>query len=326
LWTAVEAITTGRDCRILAIGNPDDASSEFARICTDPGWHTMRISAFDSPNLTGEQVPDELSEVLVSREWVEDRRARWGEDNPLYRAKVLGEFADNEDSLIPMSWVSAAQQRWRDWCDAGKPAQPGRKIVSVDVARYGDDKTAIAIRFGDVLDSITEYSKLDTVETATLVDREARLVQQTTTIVDDNGLGAGVTDQLKHKGRSVRAFNGSHKTAMRDSSGMWRFRNVRSASYWNLREMLDPANAPTIAFPPNDDLAAQLCAPRWTTHAGGFIEVESKDQIKKRLGRSPDMADSVVMAFWAARTPEVADSANPRRSRVHKHRGSDTWE
>src|SRR5258708_6900284 len=86
LWHSAERITTGdpMGMRILAIGNPDDPNSHFARIFQNPDWAHFKTSAHDSPNFTGEEVPAELREKLTSVEWVEERKRDWGETNPLY--------------------------------------------------------------------------------------------------------------------------------------------------------------------------------------------------------------------------------------------------
>src|SRR5262249_50646982 len=107
LWTAVEAITTGADCRILAIGNPDDPNTEFGKVCNPgSGWNTIRISGFDTPNFTDEPFPDALRPLMLSPEWVEDKRLRWGETSPRYIAKVLGEFPEiGDDTLISPRWI-----------------------------------------------------------------------------------------------------------------------------------------------------------------------------------------------------------------------------
>lgn len=334
LWVAIDAITTGDDCKILAIGNPDDSASEFARICQDPDWHTIRISAFDTPNFTGEDVPDELHHVLVSKAWVEDKRRRWGEENPLYVAKVLGQFADAEDALIPLSWVQQAQARWNAWNDydhdedgrtipgSRRPDQPGPRIVGVDVARFGEDKTCLALRKGDVVTDLRLYSKLDTVATTTLVEQELDGHPKARAIVDTVGVGGGVADLLASHGYAVDAFVASAKTAMRDSTGTVKFRNVRAAAWWNMRELLDPRNNPTVALPPDDELAAELCAPRWDTYAGAIIGVEEKDQIRRRLGRSTDRADAVIQAFWLHKTPqldELGRATKPITGRRYRH-------
>jgi hypothetical protein len=77
--------------------------------------------------------------------------------------------------------------------------------------------------------------------------------------------------------------------------------NLRAAAYWRLREALDPVNGSTIALPPDAELLADLCAPTWHLDRGsGKVQIEDKDEVKKRLGRSPDCADAVVLAWWAA--------------------------
>ncbi|HEY9472225.1 MAG TPA: hypothetical protein VIS06_00065, partial [Mycobacteriales bacterium] len=101
LWIAADALTTNADCRLLAIGNPDNPASHFRKVCqAGSGWHTLSISAFDSPNLTGEQVPAEVGLALVGREWVEEKAREWGVDNPLYRSKVLGEFSTDAPNQV----------------------------------------------------------------------------------------------------------------------------------------------------------------------------------------------------------------------------------
>src|SRR5690625_2485876 len=111
LWDAVEAITTNDDARILAIGNPDDPNTQFGEVCKPgSGWNVMQISAFDTPNLSGEHIPEPLRPLLPSGEWVEDARRRWGEDSPVYQSKVLGEFPEAGDNTVtPVTWLTQAQ-------------------------------------------------------------------------------------------------------------------------------------------------------------------------------------------------------------------------
>lgn len=332
LWEAVKTITTSPYCRVLAIGNPDDNSSEFARVSyRDPTWKSIKISAFDSPNLTGEKVPEELKHNLVSREWVEDVKLSWGETNPLYIAKVLGEFADSEDGLIPLSWTTAAQRRWDMWQEAGGLERPGRRIIGVDVARYGVDMTALAVREGDVIRSVARHAKEDTVQTTQRVLAELAW-PKSQAVVDVIGVGAGVVDMLRHQRQNVLAFNASEKTGRRDATGTWKFPNKRSACWWNMRELLDPSKQATLALPHDDNLIADLTTPGWTIGTGNTIIVESKDAIRKRVGRSPDAGDAAGMALWvpsshgsAGNDPATAHERKPsRRARSYANSGG-TW-
>lgn len=325
LWSGAEAITTNADCRILAIGNPDDSSSHFAKMC-QPGslWHTIRISAFESPNLTGERVPEALRHVLVSRETVDDAAVQWGADNPLYLSKMLGLFSDADDGLIPLSWITAAQARWARWAETfdGSHEPAGRRVFGVDVARFGRDKTAVCTRQGHVVMRPVElFAHHDTVAVADLV--EARLTHPTSVaVVDADGVGGGVVDVLRRRRCNVLAFSGAAATKRRDVTGTQRFRATRSAAWWNVRELLDPRRDPELCLPADDQLAADLAAPKWPQTTGNVIQVEPKDQIVARLGRSPDAGDSVVMSLWVEQSsvtqPTGEDRLRPRsRARAY---------
>ncbi len=332
LWAGAEAITTNEDCRILAIGNPDDSSSHFAGVCRRSElWKAIKVSAFDTPNLTGEDVPHEMRMVLPSRQQIEDLKIEWGETNPLFIAKVLGEFADATDGLIPLSWIQAAQRRWVEWNETydGSIQPAGRNVFGVDVARFGEDETAIANRQGDVVRSVERWAKLDTVAVTGLV--EARLVSHSgsTSVVDADGIGGGVVDLLRARGRNVIAYSGATATRKRDRTGTQRYFNTRSAAWYNAREILDPAFGSTLCLPPStrspsgredDRLAADLAAPKWPDTTGNIIKVESKIDIMKRLGHSPDTADAVIQSLWvepAGRPQPAADQQQRPRARSY---------
>lgn len=326
LWDAADSLMTGDDQHLLAIGNPDDNSSHFHTVCTkEPGWTRHHISAFDAPAFTGETIPADMARKLVQREWVEDKQLRWGENNPLYQAKVLGQWTDSEDSLIPLSWVLAANARWNAWDEAGRPPQPGRLVLGVDVARYGEDSTVIAHRQGDVIAQLDKLDKLDTTQTTARVRTALHGQPKALAIVDVIGVGAGVVDQLRALRVPVSPFNAAAGTKRRDATGEWRFPNIRSASWWNLRELLDPANDSQIALPPDDELTAELTIPKWDVRAGGRLVVEDKDSIRKRLGRSTDSADAVVQAFWQERTPELDEQGAIRKPKVRRYANAVTW-
>ena len=88
IFDAVDALATNIDARVVAVGNPDDPASHFATICKPgSGWHVETISAFDTPAYTGEKVPEELLPLLVSPEWVEERKLRWAINSPIYQSK-----------------------------------------------------------------------------------------------------------------------------------------------------------------------------------------------------------------------------------------------
>ena len=283
LWTAVEAITTNADCRILAIGNPDDPNTEFARNC-QPGstWSVIQISAFDTPNFTDEQVPDAMRPMLVSQEWVEDARKRWGEDSPLYLSKVLGEFPEaSENTLIPVGWIRAAQDR------SLEPV--GWGVFGVDVARFGSDRSIMYHRRGDHVRLLRDWQHTATTETTGIVVASAREYQPTEICVDGVGVGGGVVDQLAEQGFPV--FDMQAGSAAIDRQ---HFINARAEWYWQLRERFEQG---TIDLDPNDDqLASQLAALKFKYTSRGQIQIESKDDMRKRGMPSPDRADALMLA------------------------------
>jgi hypothetical protein len=122
-------------------------------------------------------------------------------------------------------------------------------------------------------------------------------------IIDVIGVGAGVYDRMRELHTKPLAYVGSGKTPARDRSGKFGFVNIRSAAYWHLRELLDPEYDPVLALPPDDLMISDLTTPTWsiTTGVPPKYQVETKEKVVERLGRSPDRGDAIAMAFWADR-------------------------
>ena len=286
LWTAVEAITTNADCRILAIGNPDDPNTEFGRVCKPgSGWAVHQISAFDSPNFTDEQVPDGLRPLLISPEWVEDKKKSWGEQSPRYTSKVLGDFpAIGEDTLIAPGLIEAAQRR-----ELTPDANDQR--LGVDVARFGTDQTIIMKTAGPVARLAGSYAKLPTTETTGHVVAIAQdMLGEFEIRVDGVGVGGGVVDQLVEQGWAVMDMQAG-ATPMDPKH----FINARAEWFWGLRERFEQGD---IDIDPDDDeLAAHLGALRYKFTSRGQVQIESKADIRKRGLPSPDRADALMLAY-----------------------------
>lgn len=299
LWDAANLVTTSAFCRILAIGNPDDPSSQFAEVSREGStWNKIKIPVHSSPNFTNESVGLEISENLVDEEWVESSRIDWGgEGHPFWTSKVLAEFPEvDQYAVIPLSWVRMANARWEQWFEHGD--QPfGRRVFGVDVARMGADKTAIAHRQGNVIIDIQTMAKLDTESVADAV--KLVTTRSDKIVVDVIGIGAGVYDKLKKQGYSVVGFNAGARTSEMDVSRKMGFVSLRSAGWWRLREALDPGRGSELCLPYDERLTADLITPRWWPQ-GGKYAVESKDDIRYRIKRSTDKADAVIMATWVS--------------------------
>lgn len=290
LWTAVEAITTNADCRILAIGNPDDPATEFGNVCKPgSGWNVLQISSFDTPNLSGEPVPEQMTHLLPDPGWVEDAKKRWGEDSPAYQSKVLGEFPEiGEDTLIPQRHIVAAQNRTLE-----PVIEP---VLGVDVARFGTDRTVQAMFTGGPVRIVESRGKQSTTETTGRVIHLAREQHVAEIRVDGVGVGGGVVDQLAEQGYPVldmQAGAGATDPAI--------YKNARAEWYWCLRALFEDG---AIDLDPNDDeLAAQLAALRYKYTSRGQLLIESKDDMRKRGMPSPDRADAVMLACAKVNLP-----------------------
>ena len=276
----------------LAISTPGDPSGRFYDIHAHRAgyedWHARHVT-----------LDEAIAAGRISPEWAEQRRRQWGKDSAAYSNRVLGEFhAGDEDTVIPLGWIEAANERWLLWDAAGRPDLPGPHTDGVDVARSGEDKTVIAIRRGPVLTELRCSTKEDTMQTTGRVKGHLDTDPDATAMVDVIGIGAGVLDRLREMGCRAEAFNASAGTKNKDATGELGFANVRSAAWWLMRERLDPSRGSDLALPVNDLLLGDLTAPKWKILSGGRIQVESKDDIRKRIGRSTDDGDAVVQSFW----------------------------
>jgi hypothetical protein len=291
IWDAVASLTSTKGSAQLAIGNPTDPSSHFARVCAPgSGWNRFKISVFDTPVYTGEDVHEALLDSLTSAEWVDERKIEYGTTAPLDVARVLGEFPDlSDDTLIHPKWIREAQER--------SLKRTRKPHLGIDVARFGQDETVIMQRQGGWARVAWAGHKRSTMETTGHIVRvkkqlnaEPGLNDFVTMAVDADGLGACVYDRLRELGHDVGEIRGG-RPAMKPGD----FVNARSEWFWNLRERFE---AGEIDIDPTDDkLAAQLGAIKWTMVSKGQIQVETKDQMRARGLPSPDRADALAYAF-----------------------------
>lgn len=356
LYNQIDALVTNANARVLAIGNPDDPTSHFARICKpDSGWHVIRIDGLLTPNFTQdavewldcahcrqqgregnlikrlfeeegiryteEFVPEELRDMLLSPLWVEERLHRWvgvpeegqtlseiSNQSPLFVSKVRGLFpTTGNEGIIPLGWVERAMARWDDWVLSGRPALDvvERHVLGVDVADQGEDQTKIAFREGPIVKEIRSYrNNPDPMETAGYVKAAMSTRPGSLAIIDAIGVGSGTLARLREQKIRVLGFVASKSAkGYKDRTGEFTFSNLRGAAWWRMRELLDPSQpgGSPIMLPRSESLMADLTTPHWKVLSGGSIQVESKDDIRKRLGRSTDDADAVIMSFWQGR-------------------------
>lgn len=226
---------------------------------------------------------------------------------PLRSQMLLGDFQagieDDPWQVIPTRWVEIAQERWVERVRKGELMSLG-----VDVARGGKDNTVLAKRYKTPdtehwYDRLQLYPGAETPSgrvVAGLVIAEHR--DHAPIHLDVIGVGASPYDILSDAGQPVYGVNVSEKATSADKSGRLGFFNLRSQLWWQMREDLDPDAENGICLPPDPDLLKELCAPRWEM-SGLTIKVESREDIVKRVGRSPDRASALVLARME--TPKV---------------------
>nr|DAX89826.1 MAG TPA: large terminase [Caudoviricetes sp.] len=322
-FVAVEAIMTSLGAHALFIGNPTKLSGTFYNSHhIDPKSCKIRISCFDTPNFTNngietiedlknldEEALEIVAPYLITPQWAADKITRWGVDTPMFQSRVLGQFPTAEvNTLIPLEFIEAAMtpERLAELQAAQSKDEP--LSVGVDVARFGDDKTVITRRKGSIVTNQHAYSKEDTEQTAGRV----KMIYPAPEFIgiDEDGLGGGVVDKLTHDKIDGVVGILNNSSARKDDTGLT-FVNLRSQLWWNLAERFKSGK---IYIPPEfTELAAELSAIRYDITRQG-IAVETKEQLKKRLHRSPDRADSLMYAFANfVRQAEVQRIAVARR-------------
>lgn len=204
---------------------------------------------------------------------------------------------DNAFQVIPTEWIRAAQARWTP----NAPQGVGMSVLSHDVALGGGDANAYARRHGHWYDEVIAEKLKGYVDPVDLAARDLSLMRDGCAIVIDmgGGYGSGVYSHLKNnvQGLTLYGHNGSDASKKRDRSRKLSFKNKRAEVWWMFREALEPNLGEPIALPPDPELLADLASPTWKLTPSG-IQIEAKEDIKKRLGRSPDKGDAVVNA-WA---------------------------
>jgi hypothetical protein len=294
IYAAIEGLLSTAGARVLLVGNPLRTSGTFFDCFNSrrDDWHTITVSAYDTPNFTREDVPREVRNRLVSRRWVERLEKRGGNT---YSVKVMGEFpGESDDTVVSLDDLRQAY---------GQEIEPGWPlIIGVDVARYGSDHTAIAIREGNRIRVVDSYQGKNLMWTSGRVTGLARRLHEHTgrrpvIVIDDVGVGGGLVDRLTELHEfKIEPFN-----AARSSSRPREFPNKRSELWFLLSELV-----PLLDLDERDEeLKADLLAPTFAFASDGGRVVEPKANTKKRLRRSPDRADAVLLtlAFDPPRAP-----------------------
>ena len=269
---------SGENACTILIGNPTRNSGLFFRThhALASEWKTYHVSCLDCGR--------------VSPDFVEQIKSTYGETSNAFRVRVLGEFSLREDdTLIPAELVDSAMSR-DVALDTKEPV-----VYGLDVARFGDDRSVLCKRRGNVVLEFRVWQGLDLMQLTGAIVNEAKVDTPAEICVDSIGLGSGVADRLREVGPqlklafAVRDVNVSEASAMNPQAA-----KLRDELWLSVKEWL---NQRACKLPRMDDLRQELVAPTYTFTSNGKVKVEGKQEMKRRGMRSPDLADSLCITF-----------------------------
>jgi len=276
VFEAAAGSMSGHNATTIMLSNPTRSSGTFFESQTRmaDSWWTRRWSCVDSP--------------LVSDEFVDEMRLRYGEESNAFRIRVLGEFPlADDDTIIPFHLVEAATHRDVEVDIERKP------VWAVDPARFGSDRTAFCKRVGNVITEVKSWRGLDLMQTVGRVMAEYEALNPSARpseiLVDSIGVGAGVVDRLRELGAPVRGVNVAESPSMGET-----YNNLRTELWFKTKAWLEDRSC---KVPKDDELLADLTSIRYSFTSSGKMAAESKDQMRKRGLRSPDLADAVCLTM-----------------------------
>lgn len=320
LYDAIEGNRAGGDedigaeARIVLISNPTQTTGEFF-----DAFHTKRefyalvhISSEESPNVTREGPP---IRGLATRAYVEEKRKEWGVDSPRYQVRVAGNFPkESSGAVIGIGLVEAGRRRHAE-LRTKVSAVDDALVVGVDVARFGDDESAFCPRRGNFVHPLEVVHGFDTMAVAMraveIAKKLRRPYEKVTFNVDGNGVGAGVVDYLRLLEQEddswvrVVEINASSKATDEEH-----FYNLRSQLWFGVRQFLEESGT----LPDDPALETELLAPTYSFDPRGRQRVESKDDIKAKIQKSPDRADALALAVYTAPYDDLTTARAGRAS------------
>lgn len=333
LFTAVEAITTTENSRILSIGNPDDPATEFFEFFKNklnkdgsPIWQKIDVSSFDSPNFTrqhaghydGCENPECLERgyavrwdrdknidpntlpLLPNETWVDARRIDWGEDSPLWASKVLGRFPDTTtNTLFSISTIYEGHNV------EVQPLRESKIVLGVDVARFGADYSTVYLaeqgivkgsqsKQGTQVRLIDSWAQADADESVNRIHQLALSNGVHEVRIDGEGMGGPMVDRLtKLADTTYRVVSMRGNAASPD-----RFRWLNARAWWYAEAEARMRNGEIDIDPQDEKLQNELLAHRYHfKNQFSSLQIESKDEMDRRGIKSPDFSDAFCYAI-----------------------------
>lgn len=329
IYNAIEGNLQGNS-RLLIVFNPNITTGYAARAMKSDRFTKFRLNSLNAENVVKKKL---IIPGQVDYDWVKDKVFNWcspiqqidfnaGEGdfswegglyrpNDLFRVKVLGMFPKvSEDVLIPYEWIEIANENWKRLQEEGFTPVKHCELGS-DVAGMGRDESVLCPRYGNYVPKFEVHQsagKADHMHVAGmhrpfLYDKKAKAY------IDTIGEGAGVYSRLLELGyKNVYSCKYSESArGLHDVTGQYEFANMRAYCYWAVRDWLNPKNGFGAALPPCDKLMEEATETKWFFMSDGRIAIEKKDEIKKRIKRSPDYFDSLANTFYPRDYEAVSD-------------------
>lgn len=307
IWDTVEALHPER---ILAIGNPLEASGRFYDCFQSSQWHQITISCEEAVLWQEKHghIPG-----MVTRDWIEDQKLNYGTQSPWFQIHVNGEFpVEGPQTLISRKWVEDARKRVND----GSGDNPEdieddeEKVLAADIAtRHGENKTVIGYRYGHTVTELTGYLRQSLTETA---NKLAVLYNKRSThppVIDGDGVGEGMDEILDNIHLAHLTFHGGTASKAMDDQ---KFKNLRAQFYWLVARKFEKGLYSLAKLPEAEYeiLKNQLCAIHTKDpDPFGRMRIESKEDMMARGIKSPDFSDCFVMleyAYYMSRYSQIA--------------------
>lgn len=320
-FNAVEGILTGNS-RLLLVFNPNRITGHAYKAMRSPEYTKFTLNSLQAPNVTSKKIiypgqvdwqwinervkPGWVTEI--SREEVDSTKhdfqweGKWYRPGNLFLIKVMGQFpTESADTLIPFSWLEAANKRWNQM--QGQPVPAAMLRMGVDVAGMGKDNTVFVPRrdrYIDGFEVIPMPPVAAEIHMKTAGEIKNRIAGGGLAFIDTIGEGAGVYSRLvEQQVQGAVSVKGSESAdGLTDMTGARTFANMRTYLYWAFRDALDPAFGFNLAIPPCPELEEEVSVIHYTTKSNGKIIIQDGDGIKKALGRSPDWIDSLKNTFY----------------------------
>jgi hypothetical protein len=271
IWEVSEGGLTDGEPMWFTFGNPTRSSGRFFQ-CFNRLKHRWDTQKIDSRNA-------KMTNKNKIQEWVDD----YGEDSDFVRVRVKGQFPRSGSSqFISVEAVESSIKYKAE----GYENLP--KIIAVDVARFGDDQTVIGVRQGRKIWPLEKYRGLDTMETASKVAEKIAKINPDAVFVDGGGVGGGVIDRLKQLGHNIIEVN--FGSSPKDKK---QYANKRAEMYGELRAAITAG----LDLPKDDELQDELIAIEYGFNAKQQIQLEKKEDMKKRGLSSPDCGDTLALMF-----------------------------